>query len=316
MKELNSIDLALEKEKIETLLQSLKITNYKIDDNLVVDVFESVNLYGKNLKKIPVQFGIVKGNFLCGMNNLTSLKGAPSIVTGGFSCADNKLITLEDGPMTVLKEYYCMGNELVSLKGSPKKVKAFNCAHNKLTTLEFGPTEIEKEYVCSNNQLTNLMYSPKVIPEFFYCNHNYLTTLVGGPEIVGMRYQCSKNELTNIVGVAHEVGEFDCSSNPITSLKGLPSKLKGKLDISNTLLKEIDVDVEFGDGLVHLVLENQPKLVGFESLYEVVHSDEEKFLELDIDYKVFNAIQTVLKEKKQLESIIENLNIPSKKLKI
>ena len=51
------------KEKIVNWLDSMKIFNYIINDDLTVDVYGSVDLAHYNFKKIPVRFGKVKENF-------------------------------------------------------------------------------------------------------------------------------------------------------------------------------------------------------------------------------------------------------------
>ena len=65
------IDLHEQQIDIESILKKLGITNYKIRDG-IVDVDGDVDIRNKKLKKIPVQFGVVTGNFYCGNDNLTS----------------------------------------------------------------------------------------------------------------------------------------------------------------------------------------------------------------------------------------------------
>lgn len=93
-------DLVLLKRKIEikSWLDKMKIKNYKINDDLKVDVYGDVNISGKYLNYIPVQFGKVSGNFFCNNNNLTTLKGCPIYLQYDLSCRNNNLITLEYAP--------------------------------------------------------------------------------------------------------------------------------------------------------------------------------------------------------------------------
>jgi hypothetical protein len=298
--------------EIDFWLKSMNISSFIIQEDLTVDIMGDLNLYGKQIKEIPVQFGTVEGDFLCGSNELKTLKGSPYKIGGNFSCAFNNLVSLELGPQIVLGDYYCMGNSLVSLKGAPLAVGSFNCAQNQLTSLKDGPQEVNSDYVCSNNLLTSIAYSPKIIPNKFYCNLNQLTSLLDGPEVVSGRYQCSNNKLTNLIGVAQQLGEMDCSANPLTSLKGLPHSITHDLDISSTLITEIDVDVKF-ENLEHLIQEGFSMLKGFESLYQDSSSDAKT---LSINYDVFNSIQTILNEKKWLEEGIKNNKISPKKLKV
>lgn len=52
-----------DKAKIERELQRLGIKKYTINDDLTVDVDGDVDISYKNLVKIPINFGIVSGNF-------------------------------------------------------------------------------------------------------------------------------------------------------------------------------------------------------------------------------------------------------------
>jgi len=106
------------KQEIIDWLSEMNIKNYSLRDDLV-DVDGSVFLFNKNLKVIPVQFGIVKGDFSCFQNKLKSLEGCPETVGGDFFCSKNKLKSLEGCPETVGGVFWCWGNKLESLKYLP-----------------------------------------------------------------------------------------------------------------------------------------------------------------------------------------------------
>jgi hypothetical protein len=91
-----------------------------------------VDISGKSLKVIPVQFKEVGGDFWCGNNKLTSLQGCPKEVGGGFGCGHN---------------------QLTSLQGCPKEVGGgFGCAYNKLTSLQGCPKEVGGDFWCRSNK--------------------------------------------------------------------------------------------------------------------------------------------------------------------
>ena len=115
------------REMIEKWLDEYSIKDYTIKDDFIIDVKGSVRLLAKNLVELPdyIQFGVVKGNFDCSSNKLTSLKGCPKEVSGFFNCSYNKLTSLEGGPVRVGNSFYCFKNNLVSLKGSPREVGGF-----------------------------------------------------------------------------------------------------------------------------------------------------------------------------------------------
>jgi hypothetical protein len=104
-------------EKTKEVLDYLDIKNYTIKDDLTVDVDGDVYIINVGLEYIPVKFGIVKGNFNCSNNNLTSLIGSPEQVDKTFNCVNNKLTTLEGLPKyiggIIILEY----NQLTSIKG-------------------------------------------------------------------------------------------------------------------------------------------------------------------------------------------------------
>jgi hypothetical protein len=125
------------REEIETWLQKMKIRNYTIRDDLMVDVDGNVDLSKKNLSFIPVKFWEVGGDFDCSHNQLTSLNGAPREVGGSFWCGRNQLTSLKGAPREVGRGFFCYNNQLTSIEGAPREVGAdFNCRFNKLTSLD------------------------------------------------------------------------------------------------------------------------------------------------------------------------------------
>ena len=72
------------REEVENWLIKMQIKNYVINEDLTVNVNESVDISYKKLVEIPVQFGIVKSHFHCNHNELTSLEGCPEVVNGRF----------------------------------------------------------------------------------------------------------------------------------------------------------------------------------------------------------------------------------------
>ena len=116
---------------------------------------------------------VIKGDFDCSDNNLTSLEGCPERVGGSFDCSENQLTSLEGCPNKIGKGFYCSYNQLTSLKGCPEKVNGdFYCSYNQLTSLEGCPKEVGGDFSCSHNQLTSLEGCPKKIGRDFYCSNN------------------------------------------------------------------------------------------------------------------------------------------------
>ena len=112
-----------------------------------------VDISLKNLKKFPVKFNVVKGDFYCPNTQLTTLEGAPKEVKMHFVCSHNQLISLKGDSEKVGGYFDCRYNKLTSLEGAPIKVKgSFDCSWNKLTSLEGGaPKEVGGDFWCYGN---------------------------------------------------------------------------------------------------------------------------------------------------------------------
>ena len=190
----NEIRFIKEFDKTESWLDSMGIENYTINDELIVNVSGSVWLSDKDLDYIPVQFGVVNGDFNCSKNNLTSLEGCPTKVGGIFSCLDNNLTSLKGCPTKVGGTFACFNNNLTSLERCPTKVGGyFNCYNNKLTSLEHCPTKVGGSFDCSHNNLTSLEHCPTKVYKSFDCSHNNLISLEHCPIEVGGYSNCENN---------------------------------------------------------------------------------------------------------------------------
>lgn len=140
------------REEIIKWLDSMGIEKYKVNADLTVDTKASVSLLNKKLDIIPVQFGIVDGDFRVDGNNLKSLAGAPKKVGGGF---------------------YALRNKLTSLKGAPKTVGGvFDVSYNKLTDLTDSPQIVGYNFNITNNKLTSLKGAPKTVGGDFNVSDN------------------------------------------------------------------------------------------------------------------------------------------------
>ena len=148
--------------EIHKICKKNKISNYSINNDMSIDVDGSV-YFGNtifSLKKLPINFNKVTGDFIChrevltsldgspnelggvficNFNKLKSLKGCPKIVDD-FQCVANNIQSLEDGP-EIVKDMFSIGRnpELNSLKGSPKKIKILNCSDCNIKTFQYFP---------------------------------------------------------------------------------------------------------------------------------------------------------------------------------
>ena len=149
----------------------MNINNYTINEDLSVDVNESVDLYKKSLKYLPIQFGVVKGNFDISENELTSLLGSPHIIEGEFYCNENNLKSLEYGPKIVQGCYCCQNNHLTMLKGIPSIINGdLTVWQNNINTTKYFPKEIKGILDISNNKINSLKGLKIKVLESFYCH--------------------------------------------------------------------------------------------------------------------------------------------------
>ena len=171
-------------EEIHLICKKYGIENYTIN-NGVVDVNGDVDLDDRGLTKIPLNFGVVSGDFWCSNNKLTSLEGCPSQIGDGFYCSYNKLTSLEGCPSHVGGQFMCDNNQLTSLEGCPSRVGG-------------SKRIIRNNFYCNNNKLTSLEGCPSRVGGNFYCNNNQLTSLEGCPSEIGGVFWCSNNPVHNI----------------------------------------------------------------------------------------------------------------------
>jgi len=233
------------KEEVQKIINILGIENYKINEDLSVDVNEDVNISEKKLKTIPIKFGKVGGNFDCRYNNLTSLQGAPESVGGNFYCYNNNLTSLQGAPESVGGNFDCYNNNLTSLQGAPESVGGyFGCSNNNLTSLQGAPESVGGNFACYNNNLTSLQGAPESVGRNFSCRYNNLTSLQGAPKEVGRSFACSYNNLTSLQGAPESVGRhFDCRYNNLTSLQGAPESVGGNFYCYNNKKKFTEEEV-------------------------------------------------------------------------
>lgn len=161
-------------QSIKTWLDEYGVKLYSINDKLEVNLLGGADLSKKELKELPsyIQFGVVRGDFFCSYNKLTTLRGFPKEVRGNFFCNYNQLTTLKGGPKEVRGKFYCIGNLLTSLEGAPEKVgEIFDCSDNNLTSLKGAPKEVGWDFNCSGNKLKSLKGAPRKAGNF-KCGHN------------------------------------------------------------------------------------------------------------------------------------------------
>ena len=125
------------KEEVQSWLDKNEIKNYIINDNLIVDVKDTVYLINKNYSEyqLPIQFGKVDKDFICNWRFLSSLKGMPEYVGGDLDLQNNNISSLKGSPKEVKGNFNVSGNPLINLQHPPKSVGTFICDHTKKENL-------------------------------------------------------------------------------------------------------------------------------------------------------------------------------------
>jgi hypothetical protein len=102
------------KDEISKWCDKQRIENYTINDDLTIDVDDSVILYLVLMEELPVQFKEVSGDFILGQNGLKTLKGAPLKVGGDFICSGNFIKDLDFLPIDIDERIILLNNGLES----------------------------------------------------------------------------------------------------------------------------------------------------------------------------------------------------------
>lgn len=230
---------------IYKICEMLGIRDYTINSDGTVDVDGTVDMSVKKLRKIPINFRNVSGDFYCYENEITSLKGAPIKVGGNFNAGDNLLRTLKYAPEQVGSDFRVDFNLLDSLEYSPKYIGgSYTCAHNSVKTLK-GITKYIPFYLnASYNQLETLEHSPIRVGRDFRFNNNKVYTFDNFPE-VGGDLVFSNNPLEEIYKSFDDVFLDDLKEyiglfNEYDMIREVDGKYAIIIDLFNEFLLDID----------------------------------------------------------------------------
>ena len=185
-------------EEQKDFLNSVVQGTWEINSQGLIDVNGTVSILEKTIKKFPVKFGTVSGDFICmDCPSLTSLKGAPQKVDRSFYCLRcTSLVSLEGAPQKVKGDFSCSGcTSLRTLEGAPREVgEDFSCVGcTSLTSLEGAPEKVGENFFCRNcHSLVSLKGAPREISGHFDCVRcTSLKTLKDAPYIVEGHFSCS-----------------------------------------------------------------------------------------------------------------------------
>ncbi len=153
------------KKEIIQWCDNYLITNYNIDDNLIVNVDGDVFLYLVPIKTLPFQFGKVSGEFLLGENGLISLKGCPYTVESDFTCGGNLITSLKYLPQIINGTIKLFNNiNLINFTSNLKTCNNLIKTSNRIPGLTFLSYEDEiysydsLAYLEWNNQIDHFLH--------------------------------------------------------------------------------------------------------------------------------------------------------------
>lgn len=194
-----------EKDIQSKILEELGISDLvTINQDGVIDVDGSVDIRKsitiKKGRNIPIQFGVVKGDFNCSYCLLKTLWGSPSEVHGDFNCTANDLTSLKGGPAVVIGAYKANGcRKLLGWDGAPKSVggnfESMNC--EAISAEALNNTKIGGDMILDNNKLRGISK----------CYEN-----------VGGKISLNSNLISHLDKVAIDSGRLEYSDNPISQV--------------------------------------------------------------------------------------------------
>ncbi|MCK9475557.1 MAG: hypothetical protein M0R46_06555 [Candidatus Muirbacterium halophilum] len=123
MKYIKMFNESINRSDIDAICKKYNIKNYTINNDGSIDVNGNVDLSGKNLNILPLNFRSINGFFDCSNNKLTSLEGSPENIDGFFNCNDNNLTSLKNSPKRINKDFWCGGNKIKNIDYFPKYYK-------------------------------------------------------------------------------------------------------------------------------------------------------------------------------------------------
>jgi len=189
IKAINKDSITYNLKAIHTFLKYVVEGTYGISKDGKVHVNGSVDMSLMGLKKIPVKFVKVTGDFNCFGNELVSLEGCPDYVGGEFFCSRNKISSLKGGPTNNVQTYICSYNPyLTSLRGSPDRIKgSFICSRTAIKTFEGGPSYVGKTFMAYKTPIVSLSAAPSKVGRNFLIRST--TGIISNLQLAKFRFE-------------------------------------------------------------------------------------------------------------------------------
>lgn len=161
IRKIDPIDYIDKKQYISAQCKKYNISNYSINSDNSINVYEDVNMTTMGLSEIPIKFEYVKGNFNCSGNKIRSLLNSPREVDGDFNCSYNDLGSLLYSPDKIGGNFDCSNNHIQDLRYITYKIPGYlDISRNELISLEYFPM-IMGEFNCNVNPIYPIWYCIK-----------------------------------------------------------------------------------------------------------------------------------------------------------
>ena len=116
--------------------------------------------------------------------------------------------------------------DLESLEGCPHTCKNFQIYKmNSITSLKGGPKNVQLHYRVNGTSITSLIGSPEIVGGWFDVEDTLITSLEGCPRQVGT-IDLSNTPIKSFIGAPEVVETFRARGVKVTSLEGIPKKMK------------------------------------------------------------------------------------------
>jgi len=252
--------------KIQTIknwLEEHSVTNYIIDENLVIHCTESVKIINAELIDLPlyINFGNISGSFSVRGNNLTTLRGCPKKIARDFSCTNNKLTTLDFMPTYIGGDFHCalnfISNENLKkyLQSEIKGYVHFNHQYVIETTKieESNHVKFERNVdklasIGAGKIILIKKWLEKQKINRYTINDDLSIDVENGIEILYSDSNSSNNQLPTYIQFRNVFGNCNFTSFRLVSLKGSPKYVDGFFSCSVNLLKSLDYAPENIEG--------------------------------------------------------------------
>ena len=160
------------KEETAAWLREHKIKNFKIRDNLNVDVFGDVKFmmladHDKHILHLPVKFNDVHGDFLAFNAGLVSLVGSPNFIKGDYCIHSNPISSLNGFTPVITGYTTFLETQIHSLHNIHKHIKLVRDIY-----LPEKQTHVLGLFLIKG--LRNVVIPSTVEPEMSYVWHNII----------------------------------------------------------------------------------------------------------------------------------------------